>query len=136
MQVEHVAADDGRGRGGGGERTGPQHAVRLHHDVVVHQHCLVDVAVLGGLVQAPGEPTGPAKVVLLDQVEAATQPGGRLGESRVRGHLVGALIDHVDPGDQVEHGRVLAECQQSTDAVVRPVERRRACGQFQQTHRQ
>ena len=119
LQVQHVAADDDRLGGGAGERVRAQQGVGLQADVVVHQHDLVDVGVLDGLVQAAGEATGAAEVLLLDDLEAVAENGRGLGEALGVADLHGALVGDEDLLQHVEHGRVLAERAQRDDRVDR-----------------
>ncbi len=120
LQVEHLAADDHRLRGGTGERVRPQHAVRLQRDVVVDDHDLVGVRVVDALVHHAGEAAGTTEVFLLDDLELVADPPGGLGEAVGFADLLRSLVGHHDPLHDVHHLRVLAQRLEREHAVGGP----------------
>ena len=108
VEVEHVAADNGRLAAVVGEGQEPHDAFGLDDDVVVEQQDVV-AAVFDGLEHAAGEAAGAAQVRLVDDPQLAAEGVADFREALLVLDLLRALVHDQDFLDVFKDVRVVRQ---------------------------
>ena len=123
VEREHVTADDGRAAGQVAEGDGPDDALGLAHDVVVHHHRVGRGALADRLELAAGVAAGAAEVALLVDDQQVAESLLREREELVVDDLLGALLGDEDGVEVGPQHLVLADLGEQLGAEVGLVER-------------
>ena len=126
VQVEHVPTHNGGLAGEVGELDSPQDAFSLNQDVVVKKHHVLALARLDGFVHAACKATRPAKVCLLNELEALAQIGCSFLEAFLVANTLVALVGDNQSVQNRREIRRLCKGPQVLHTEIGPVERRHA----------